>query len=236
MEDPPGVAQDQPLADALSGLASPTRLALLRLLRTPKALREIELLSSGSGEGAGRPLARQTIKEHLDKLAQIGVVLTREAQREYGPTTEYFLNHQTLFALSEEFRGLAKLRPAEEPQAVTVRAGTSPNHYAIRGPCLVLVKGLSEGVTFDLQPPTAGKPEWIVGRRRGVQVSLDFDPFVSSENSRIVLEQGTYKVEDLPDSRNGTQLNFRPVPKGIREPLRTGDLVGVGRSLLMFRS
>lgn len=227
--------QDDALARALTAIAHPSRLALLRQLRTPRTLREIQLRTGASDE-VGRSISRQAVREHLDRLLAIGVVHAREATRDYGETTEYSLNHQALYALSEEFRGLARLRPASEPVAATMagRPG-APEPRAPEGPCLVLVKGLDEGRTFPLAPPKAGRRQWTLGRRRGLDVSLDFDPFVSTENSLIVWEDGRFTLEDLPDSRNGTSVNFVALAKGERRVLRASDVVGVGRSLLVFR-
>lgn len=242
--------QDDALSRSLNALAHPSRLALLRQLRTPKTLREIQLRSQAPSERglaspshamgndeAGRSISRQAVREHLDRLIAIGVVHVREATRDYGETTEYSLNHQSLFAIAEEFRGLARLRPATEPVAATVerRAG-SPEAERAEGPCLVLVKGLDEGRSFSLAPPPSGRRQWAIGRRRGLDVSLDFDPFVSTENALVVWDNGRYHVQDLPDSRNGTTLNFQPLPKGEKRELKTSDVIGVGRTLLLFRA
>lgn len=226
--------QDEALSRSLSALAHPSRLALLRQLRTPRTLREIQLQSS-TPDAVIRSISRQAVREHLDKLLVIGVVNAREAEREYGEATEYSLNHQAIYALSEEFRNLARLRPASEPVAATVERRPAAAPEPLAGPCLVLVKGLDEGRTFPLPAPKSGRRVWTIGRRRGLDVSLDFDPFVSTENAIVLWEDGQYVVEDLPESRNGTVVNFAPLPKGERRPLRTSDLIGVGRSLLMFR-
>lgn len=229
--------QDDALSRSLNALAHPSRLALLRQLRTPKTLREIQLRSQAPDE-AGRSISRQAVREHLDRLIAIGVVHARETQRDYGETTEYSLNHQSLFAIAEEFRGLARLRPATEPIAATVeRRPGSPEPERSDGPCLVLVKGLDEGRSFSLPAPAGGgRRQWSIGRRRGLEVSLDFDPFVSTENALVVLENGRYYVQDLPDSRNGTTLNFHALSKGEKRELRVSDVIGVGRTLLMFRA
>lgn len=228
--------QDEALVRALAALASPVRFALLRKLRVPRTLSEIEVRTPADEGDAARKISRQAVREHLDRLIDIGVVTAREAEREYGPTVEYTLNHQTLYALSEELRGLARMRPAAEPHAATVR-GAPPSGDARpgSGPCLVLVKGLEEGRCFPLRPPPSGMAEWVVGRRRGLAVSLDFDPFISMEHASVTWDGGGFAVLDLPDSRNGTSLNFQPIPKGVPQPLRQGDLVGVGRTLLLFR-
>ena len=227
--------RDAALARALGALASPVRIALLRQLQTPRVLREIEVKAT-DGDASARNISRQAVREHLDRLMETGVVVARETEREYGTTLEYSLNHQALFALSEEFRALARLRPAAEPHMVTVTGGRPAAAAPPEGPSLVLVKGVDEGRTFDLRPPAAGRREWVIGRRRGLDISLDFDPFISTENSAIVWEDGVHAVVDLPESRNGTMVNFKPLPKGARHPLRVGDLIGVGRSLLMFRA
>lgn len=228
--------RDSALADALGGLASATRLAVLRQLRTPKALRDIEVRAPGPEGGEVRPISRQAVREHLDKLLDIGVIHARESERPYGPTLEYVLDHQALFALAEEFRGLARLRPVEEPVGATVQGDAAALPAELRGPCLVLVKGLDEGRSWPLPPPVSGTRDWVIGRRRDAPVALDFDPYVSSENASVGWNGTSHAVLDLPDSRNGTTLNFRRLPKGVAHPLRHGDVVGVGRCLLLFRA
>ncbi len=183
-----------------------------------------------------RNLARQSVKEHLERLVATGTVLTREAARHRGPTIEYVLNNQALFALSEDLRELARLKPVAELEQETAPE-TAPRHgFELAGPCLVLVKGVDEGRVFPLPPPATGDRRWVVGRRRSADVSLDFDPFASSDSAVVLAEGGRFFVEDVVDSRNGTTLNLQPLPRGGREPLRNGDIVGVGRSLLVFRA
>lgn len=230
-------APEEQLADALAALSNPVRIALLRRLQKPKALREIEIEQPPADRtGTARPLARQTVREHLEKLLPSGIVTVRPAQRDYGKTVEYVLNHQHLFALAEALRELAKLRPSQEPVGQTVHRPSPATPFKIEGPCLVLVKGLDEGRTFSLLPPKVGPKSWTIGRRRGAAVALDFDPYVSTDNAAVVWEDGTYLLQDQPGSRNGTTLNFHTLPKNTRRPLATGDLIGVGRSLLMFRA
>lgn len=221
-------------AAALSVLGSPARLALLQQLRSPKLIRALEV-EGGERLGSGRAhkISRQAVREHLERLIEIGVVVSRETAADGA--IEYIINHQKLFAISEEFRALARLRAAEEPEGRTIREGPAPPaRFRIEGPCLVLVKGLDEGRAFALN--AAGPSEWVIGRRRGLPVSLDFDPFVSTEHACIVHEDGAFFVRDLLDSSNGTTLNFQLLPKGVRHNLSHGDVVGVGRSLLLFHA
>lgn len=219
---------DKSLAKTLRALGNPTRLALLRALRKPKALAEIEV---ASGEEEGRPnIARQAVSKHLDRLVATRLVLTRDAVREGRETVAFSLNHQTVFALAEEVRGLARLRPAMEPEVATA-ARASSSLASAKGPALVVAKGLEEGVAFDLAAD--GPREWVVGRRREADIVLDFDPYLSARNSLVTWDGHAHAVEDL-GSRNGTLVNFRPLGAGERRALRHGDLVGVGRCLLLY--
>lgn len=228
---------DRRLATALESLANPVRLTILRALREPRVLKEIRVASDREGETglSDGPISRQSVKEHLERLLKIDAIEAREAERSYGPTMEYVLNHQTLFTLAEEFRGLARLRPEEPPESETLVQEEPGGAYSVEGPCLVTVKGLEEGKVFPLDPEE-GRTRWTIGRRRGLEVTLDFDPFVSSENTEIRYDDGTYVVRDLPRSRNGTRLNFVPLPDGGAQEIGHGDLVGVGRSILSFQA
>jgi DNA-binding transcriptional ArsR family regulator len=223
------------LAEALEVLASPVRLRILKQLRRPKTLHEIEVPPGVQESSPGRNIARQTVTKHLKRLVEIRAVSVRRVRRDQGETAEYTINHQRLFALSEEFRALARLRPGAEPTDPTQEALRQSPDFVIKGPCLVLVKGLDEGRTFSLDSSTRTAREWLIGRRRGLAVSLDFDPFVSSEHARLHLSASAYSVEGLPESRNGTQLNFELLQPGKPHQLATGDLIGVGKSILMFR-
>lgn len=229
-EDAP---RDATLAEALDALGSTTRLAVLRQLRSPKTLKEIRVRVDEDSPGPGL-LSRQGVKPHLERLVEIGVVVARETEREYGHTVEYVVNHQVVYALSEAFRNLARLRPTAEPSAPTLDGAPARGGGAPKGPALVLVKGLDEGRFFSLDPPPSGTREWIIGRRLGLAVSLDFDPFVSSENTIVRWEDRAHWVMPVPSSRNGTLLNFETLAS--REELRPGDVIGVGASLLTFRS
>ncbi len=229
---------DERMTVALTAIAHPVRLALLRELRAPKVLREIEVRPSGPApRAAGLPdrnLARQSVKEHLDRLVASGIVIARDAERTRGPTTEYVLNNQELFALSEQIRLLARLKPAAEPAKDTIAETPALPSSPVTGPRLILVKGVDEGRVFSLA--SAGAARWTIGRRRSAEVPLDFDPFASSDNAVVVREESRFVIADVAGSRNGTTLNLVPLPSGDRSPLRHGDLVGVGRSYLLFRT
>lgn len=219
---------DEVLVRSMVALANINRLGIVRALRVPRALHEIEVRD----EGVGQILARQTIRRHLDVLLEAGIVASRDAGREYGDTSEFIVNHQRLFAVSEEVRGLSRLRPSVEIESETLprRNLSGPR---VSSPCLVLVRGLEEGQRFGLDP-VAGKRSWVLGRRRGLDISLDFDPSTSSENSILRWEEDHHTLEDIDGSLNGTSHNFRELAPQERVRLRHGDIVGAGRCLLVY--
>ena len=73
--------------------------------------------------------------------------------------------------------------------------------------------------------------ELTVGRAAGCQISLD-DTFASQLHARIFRKEGKLYLEDL-GSTNGTFLNRKKVTAPA--PLRTGDRIQVGRTVLEVR-
>jgi hypothetical protein len=71
-----------------------------------------------------------------------------------------------------------------------------------------------------------------VGRAESCDVGLFGDPAVEKFHANIILADNRYHVEDAR-TPGGTFLNDQPVAG--RTPLRSGDLIRVGRSLLRFR-
>lgn len=223
--------KDERLCEALAALANPLRLALVRKLRTPRPLGDIDLRAA-DGEDA-RPLSRQGIKEHLTRLIEPGIVRVVPGGADGRSPVQYVTDHQAIFSLAEETRLLARNRPTVEPDVQTVRVPSDPGASRMPRDCLVLVKGLDEGRVFDLSPQRARS--WLVGRRRTAAVCLDFDAQVSSENALIEWDGSHHTLRDLPGSRNGTTLNLAPLPKDAAVRLSHGDLVGAGRTLLLYR-
>lgn len=227
------------LSQLLEVLANANRLDLLLQLREPRAASEVRLKPAETrpGENPERPISKQAVRVHLAKLAEIGVVVPRKGRRGPVAVEEFLLNQQRLFAIAEEFRKLGSLRSTLPPGSEATMDGAlggPPTPEA--GVHLVLVHGLDEGRSFPLRlSDRAEERGWVIGRRRGVAVSLDYDPFISTENSEVTWEDGHYRLHDLRSSRNGTLLNWRPLPKGGTAELTHGDVIGVGRSLLLFR-
>ena len=239
MEPPPDKPAFERLAEYLKALGNPNRLELLHALRAPQMVSDIELRPEQirEGENPERPISHQAVRDHLAKLRAIGVVAVQRTEREGSIVDEYVLNHQKLFAIVEELRQLGELRAQEEwAPLATIAAERAASETRDQGPRFVLVRGQGEGRVFPLRKETLSADRgWIVGRKRGLAVSLDYDPFVSSENAEVLLNGGGFTLLDLRSSRNGTVLNFKPLPRGGSAPLQNGDIVSVGRTNLVFR-
>ncbi|HET6403065.1 MAG TPA: FHA domain-containing protein [Candidatus Thermoplasmatota archaeon] len=227
------------LAEYLRALGNQNRLELLYALRRPRSVREIELHPQEvrAGENPERAISHQAVRDHLAKLRAIGVLTVERVERDGNVVDEYVLNHQKLFAIVEELRMLGDLRAEEAPPVQpTIGASPAAPAKAEHGPRFVLVRGQGEGRVFALRKEnlTAGRG-WLIGRKLGLAVSLDYDPFVSSENAEIMLTSAGYRIHDVRSSRNGTLVNFEPVPAGGSKPLAHGDVVSIGRTHLVFR-
>lgn len=234
--DPPPI---DPALDALARklfvLANANRLALLEALRLPRSLSEIRLPAQGPGARAGAAMARQSVREHLDRLEEAGL-LRRESARE-GRGDEWSVDASRLYALAEEFRRLAIApAPHERFATETLAVPDVPARRLAAGPRLLVVHGLEEGRAFELGAANRGRNRgWIVGRKPGLAVTLDYDPFVSSEHAEIEPRAGGFVAIDVRSSTNGTFVNWERLPRGGEATLAHGDVLGVGRTLLLFR-
>lgn len=227
------------LAEHLRVLANPNRLELLYELRTPSTVSDLELTPErvAEGENPERAISHQAVRDHLAKLKSAGVVAIERTDNDGHIVDEHVLNHQRLFAIVEELRSLGELKaknPATEEK--TIAADREAPRDAASGPRLRLVRGQREGRVFPLRDDTLSSDRgWVIGRKRGLAVSLDYDPFVSAENSEILMDGDGFRIVDLRSSRNGTFVNYEKLPTGGSSPLETGDVISVGRTSLVFR-
>lgn len=221
------------LERTLKALANANRIHLLIALQEPRRLGDIDLSPSRRTTWGheGRAISKQAVRSHIDALVDLGVVETRGK-----PPAElrFVVNHARLFEVTERLRELATVKATVPVQDHTMARDATGAAAAAQGPHLVLVRGVREGQVFPLGGP---EPEggWLIGRRRDVAVSLDFDPYVSAAHARIVRREGRHFVADLLENRNGTLLNWQAMARGGIAPLKAGDLIGVGMSLLLYR-
>ncbi|MHB8585802.1 MAG: FHA domain-containing protein [Thermoplasmatota archaeon] len=230
----------QELESYLKALGQANRLELLDALRVPRTLDEIRLNPSpGSSGNPERTMTRQGIQNHLNKLIDAGVVTVAPTDRKgKRGILEYRLAYSRLFAVVEELRALT-LKPAAgpvDPFATQTLVDPVDATWA-DGPKLVLVHGVREGRAFallqkDLHPPRG----WVIGRAASAAVRLEYDPFVSQENAEILHQGRGFTLLDLRSSRNGTFLNWKRLAPGAEAPLSPGDVIGLGRTLLVFRA
>lgn len=223
------------LAEFLDALAYPVRLELLNRLRFPHEVSELEITPHKDvGEGnRDRPLARQTVQEHVDKLVAAGFV--REEQPEGSGARRYQVDSSKLYALVEDLRELSTMHAGRgaDPEATgTVDPMADPDQ--VQGPHLLLMHGVYEGKRFPLVPGTQQEGGWAIGRSDEVPITLDYDPYVSTQNSFVEPDGDEFQIRDLPQSKNGTWVNWEEIPVGEARRLEPGDAIGVGRSILSF--
>lgn len=222
------------LEEYLRALAHARRLELLHLLQVPHALADVRMTPGKQRAGGSpeRPISRQAVQRHLETLQQIGVVLGQVPPG--GHQREFVVDRQRVFQVLEELRRVGTITAGAFVSRETVVGEGAPVRRMEPGPKLVLVHGFVEGKVFPLRRDLATNDRWLVGRKVGLSVCLDYDPYVSSVNSEIVREGDDHLVRDLGISRNGTMVNWRHVEEQA-VPLKPGDVLGVGRSLLVFQ-
>jgi len=172
---------------------------------------------------------------HLGKLEEAGLVRSEPVERAGRKVPCYFVNPLKLYEMTEELRRLTLLQAGRGlPADATGTLGGSAPSLAVHGPRLVLVHGIYEGRAYPLRASSARDGTWVIGRRRDLPIGLDYDPFVSVEHAEVRRAGEAFVLHDLPRSKNGTFVNWARLPKGGAHPLKAGDVVGVGRSLLVF--
>ena len=117
--------------------------------------------------------------------------------------------------------------PGPAPSAAPAPAPTPVPVPGARAPARLRVAEPEEmaGRTFPL--PDDG--ELVIGRATSAALALPGDSFVSSRHARVFRRDGGVWVEDL-GSTNGTYVNGGRISAAT--PLRTGDRLQVGRTVL----
>lgn len=217
----------------LSALSNNQRLRLLHLLTRPRYKEEV-------GEALG--MSRQSASKHIDKLAERGFVRELQGWRESGPVMEFQVVPQRLFALGMRIADMGKLEPQGGPDRKvaertvvmddeTERFDAPPRMEPDTTAQLLVINGPTAGTRFGLDPET---PRWTVGRDDDRNLALKHDPFVSGRHAEVQLDPLGHAVVDVY-SANGTFINFVRLPHGGRAPLQPGDVVGIGRTFLVYQ-
>lgn len=221
------------LAEDLDALSNIQRLRLLHLLTRPRYAEEI-------ADALG--MSRQSALKHIEKLQERGFVRSVNGRRLTGPVIEFLVVPQRLFAAGISIGNLGNLEPEGGPhvrveeQTVVMDGKGGPNHTAPQAARaahhLLLVNGPAAGTRFNLE---VDQTRWTVGRDDDRNLRLAHDPFVSGRHAELQLDNGQHVLVDV-FSANGTFLNFARIPRGGRVPLRTGDVIGLGHTFVVYQS
>lgn len=225
-EDPLAAAEElepEELAELFEALSNPRRIRLLHHLAEPQYLREI---ASAFG------LSRQAVHHHLDRLVETGFLERRSGSRESGPVTEYVLVPEVLALVHEGVERVSRVPGARRDRPDRTRGGS--DHPASSSPPdrgLWVVHGIDAGTRLSL---VGDEGPWVVGRDPTCDLVLEGDPFASARHAEVWPEGTGHRVGDLA-STNGTFVNGRRLDRREDAALDHGDVVGVGRSLLLYQ-
>lgn len=232
------------LGSKLKALSSPNRLRLISKLQEPRTVDDIRLTPADStdpdDEGGDRQLTRQGVRHHLSRLEEEDLIRsTTRPNQEGRDRRAYMVNEPAVFGLLEELRQLLAPGAQEplDPFKTETANGSAEETTWREGPKLVLLQGADDDRVFnlrDIEPDPASGRGWVLGRTSEAQISLQYDPYLSAQNTEILEEGGEYKIVDLRISTNGTRLNGEQLPPGKEVPLDHGDVVKVGCSALVF--
>jgi pSer/pThr/pTyr-binding forkhead associated (FHA) protein len=131
-----------------------------------------------------------------------------------------------------------ELATGQSGAALNLSASLSNSH---NGPhaMLIIERGRSVGKQFMLSELEAQIGRWDADGGIFPDIDLDADDpeaKVSRRHARITLRDGQYFVEDL-GSTNGTFVNRgKRLMPGVRQPLKDGDEIIVGKTFLRFRT
>jgi hypothetical protein len=183
-------------------------------------------------------ISRQAAQDHVTQLLDAGLVEKGQGTRASGPGTEYRVVQAAAFNLVEDLRALSATLPdLADPGALlrTQTGGGPAGAPGARGelPDIIVAGGLKPGLRAALRRGSSAPPVSI-GRDPSSALLLDWDLMVSNRHAEVRGTADGHAVVDL-FSRNGTLLNGERVEPGQPKPLRSGDLLQIGRTLLVYR-
>lgn len=228
------------ILESLEALAFANRLSLLSQLQDACTLDEIELTpvdhDTTNGNRA-RCLTRQGVRYHLNQLQEAGIVRAERVREGGRVKNAYRVDKAPLWALAEALRELsANGNPSTHPQDPDPSPITWDPRPQGPGPHLVVVHGLEIGRRFRLGTLEADRRRgWIIGSQAKADVALPGSQFVDDQAAEIELQDGDYHLLDLRSARARVSLNGDRLGLGERRELDHGDVVGVGRTQLLFR-
>lgn len=215
------------LSRVMRVLGTPARLRILREVAGPRRSSEI-VVPAGRQDGHGRPmrpLARQTVEEHLAKLESIGLVRS-EAARD---ATRYVLDHGKLFTVADELARLTMLPPPQGGPTITDDMATLP--APATGPGLFVVNSPIAGTFFALE----GRGPFVLGRDPDLWASVAYDPFIARRHFELAAARRGFALTPRESASNPTYRNGVPVPASGAQ-LVDGDVLQAGRTLMVVQN
>lgn len=222
-EESTGPLDPEEIAQRFEALAHPRRVELLRFLREPHYLREV---ASHLG------VSRQAAHHHLQRLVDDGLLERREGRRASGTVTEYVVAPEALAPVHdavERVQGNGARSPGEHPRAR--EGGPPPAQTPPQPRGLWVLRGLDAGAVLDL--PRGADGPWSVGRDGACDLVLEADPYVAARHAEVWRDGDGYRIQDLA-STDGVRHNGRRLDRRGETRLRHGDVLGLGRSLILY--
>ncbi|MHB8587131.1 MAG: FHA domain-containing protein [Thermoplasmatota archaeon] len=212
------------LTASLRALASERRLDVISLLQRPRYIEEI---------ARDLKISRQGAQEHLAQLVAEGIVEKQHGQRETGTVVEYRLVRARIFAILEELREMTAvpIDPSSKPLFRTMALPSEVRFDRSESAEIVVLNGPELGARIALRNEAKAV---LLGRDPECRLKLDWDLQVSNRHAEIRKDSTVFVIVDT-FSRNGTVLNGRTMQPGTPAKLRSGDVISLGRTLVLFR-
>lgn len=227
--DPEDIELEE-LSEILFALANARRLRILHQIDEPQTRTEL---------AERMDVSRQAVSKHVDTLVEHGFVRELPGWRESGPVDEFQVDPKQLYAVGKTIADLGHLEPSGgpegiEPEPTQIMADGEagpPMKPETTGPAHLLVM---DGPEAGERVAIGDEDRFTIGRDEDRGLCLDHDPYISGRQCEIQDVGDGHAVVDVYSS-NGTFVNFAQLPEGGRTQLEPGDVIGIGRTSLVYQ-
>ncbi len=209
---------------------------ILNRLQEPQPIGELRVETEENGRK--RQLTREGVRHHVVQLLEAGLVEATTPGSPNGNMITYQARKAGLFHLSETLIQIAhpnatSNRPPTKTQGEPLNSRNVPTPSP--WPRLAIVNGLGRGIRCKLEPaPSTGERGWVIGRDDACDVVIPYDENVAEQHAEIVQTDDGFKLVDFRTS-GPTSLNWNPLERGDTTNVTSGDIIGVGSTLLVFQ-
>lgn len=226
MASPLSTSQIENLARMCAALGVAPRLQVLLAAATPQTAGRLT-------EAVQPELSRAAVSGHIEKLYEAGL-LVREKNPDRVDSALYSIAPTQFFALFEGLRTIASIhngtKRAEETQKKTLTDKPLTPFTRPREPHVMVISGFATGDCHCLAEATT-----LIGREP-CDIHVYWDETVSRQHLKITREASDYWAWSITTRADRSYLNGVPMRREEPYPLRTGDLLQIGATLLMFRA